>query len=281
MEAFASFFRTINKKAQMKYYALLPEVLNILPPIKESSDSDQLTKALIALIDLAEIAPKMFKPLFQNLVTFSISVIQDKDLSDQARQNALELMATFADYAPSMCRKDASYTNDMITQCLSLMTDIGIDDDDAEDWNASDDMDPEESDLNHVAGEQCMDRLANKLGGQTILAPTFSWLPRMMTSGAWRDRHAALMAISAISEGCRDLMVGELNKVLELVLPALQDPHPRVRWAGCNALGQMSTDFAGTMQESYHQVVLPAIIPVLDSPEPRVQAHAAAALVNF
>ena len=142
-------------------------------------------------------------------------------------------------------------------------------------------MDPEESDQNHVAGEQCMDRLANKLGGQTILAPTFGWLPRMMLSDSWRDRHAALMAISAISEGCRELMVGELNKVLELVVPALRDPHPRVRWAGCNALGQMSTDFAGTMQEKYHQIVLPAIIPVLSSPESRVQAHAAAALVNF
>lgn len=89
------------------------------------------------------------------------------------------------------------------------------------------------------------------------------------------------MAISAISEGCRDLMIGELDKVLDLVLPALRDPHPRVRWAGCNALGQMSTDFAGPMQEKYHQVVLPNIIPVLESTEPRVQAHAAAALVNF
>lgn len=142
-------------------------------------------------------------------------------------------------------------------------------------------MDPEESDLNHVAGEQCMDRMANKLGGATLLAPTFNWLPRMMTSDSWRDRHAALMAISAISEGCRDLMIGELNQVLDLVLPALRDPHPRVRWAGCNALGQMSTDFAGTMQQKYHYVVLPAIIPVLGSPEPRVQSHAAAALVNF
>ena len=126
-----------------------------------------------------------------------------------------------------------------------------------------------------------MDRLANKLGGQTILAPTFNWLPRMMNSEAWRDRHAALMAISAISEGCRELMEGELNQVLELVVPALRDPHPRVRWAGCNALGQMSTDFAGVMQSKYHSIVVPAIIPVLDSPEPRVQAHAAAALVNF
>ncbi|TVY64219.1 Importin subunit beta-3 [Lachnellula suecica] len=281
MEAFASFFRSISKKSQTKYYALIPEVLNILPPIKESQESEELTRALVSLIDLAEAAPKMFKPLFRNLVQFSISVIQDKELTDQARQNALELMATFSDYAPAMCKKDTSYTNDMITQCLSLMTDIGVDDDDAAEWNASDDMDPDESDLNHVAGEQCMDRLANKLGGQTILAPTFNWLPRMMNSDAWRDRHAALMAISAISEGCRDLMEGELSQVLELVVPALRDPHSRVRWAGCNALGQMSTDFAGVMQTKYHQIVVPAIIPVLDSPEPRVQAHAAAALVNF
>ena len=126
-----------------------------------------------------------------------------------------------------------------------------------------------------------MDRLANKLGGPVVLPPTFNWLPRMMTSTSWRDRHAALMAISAISEGCRDLMLGELDKVLDLVVPALRDSHPRVRWAGCNALGQMSTDFAGTMQPKYHNVVLPNIIPVLESPEPRIQSHAAAALVNF
>lgn len=135
--------------------------------------------------------------------------------------------------------------------------------------------------MNHVAGEQCMDRLANKLGGQTVLPSTFNWLPQMMISNSWRDRHAALMAISAISEGCRELMEGELDQVLDLVIPALRHPHPRVRWAGCNALGQMSTDFAGTMQEKYHQVVLTNIIPVLNSPEPRIQSHAAAALVNF
>ena len=126
-----------------------------------------------------------------------------------------------------------------------------------------------------------MDRLANKLGGSIMLPPTFTWLPRMISSTNWRDRHAALMAISAISEGCRDLMVGELDKVLDLVVPALRDNHPRVRWAGCNALGQMSTDFAGVMQEKYHQVVLTNIIPVLSAPEPRIQSHAAAALVNF
>lgn len=140
MEAFAAFFRTISKKGQLKYYALIPDVLNILPPIKDSHESDDLSKALVALIDLAETAPKMFKQLFSNLVQFSVSVIQDKELDNICRQNALELMATFADYAPSMCRKDGSYTNDMITQCLSLMTDLGEDDDDAAEWLSCDDV---------------------------------------------------------------------------------------------------------------------------------------------
>lgn len=140
MEAFASFFRSISKKSQQKYYPLIPEVLNILPPIKVAQESEELTRGLIALIELAEVAPKMFRPLFPNLVSFSISVIQDKELTDGARQNALELMATFADYAPALCKKDPTYTGDMITQCLSLMTDIGADDDDATEWNASDDV---------------------------------------------------------------------------------------------------------------------------------------------
>ncbi|KAL9615493.1 MAG: hypothetical protein Q9167_000006 [Letrouitia subvulpina] len=281
MEAFSSFFASVNKKVQKKYYPLVPELLNILPPMKEAGDSESLMKAFIALIELAEEAPTMFKPLFHSLVQFSITVIQDKELDNSVRQHALELMGTFADYSAAMCKKDPSYTSEMVTQCLSLMTDVGADDDDASEWNNTDDLEAEESDLNHVAGEQCMDRLANKLGGQAVLPPTFNWLPQMMMSSSWRDRHAALMAISAISEGCRDLMEGELDKVLGLVVPALQDSHPRVRWAGCNALGQMSTDFAGTMQEKYHQVVLTSIIPVLNSAEPRIQSHAAAALVNF
>ena len=140
MEAFSSFFGSVHKKAQKKYYPLVPELLNILPPLKEAGDTDNLTKAIMSLIELAEEAPIMFKPLFHNLVQFSITVIQDKELGDTVRQNALELMGTFADYSPAMCKKDPSYTSDMVTQCLSLMTDVGMDDDDASEWNTTDDV---------------------------------------------------------------------------------------------------------------------------------------------
>ncbi|KAK0333340.1 importin subunit beta-3 [Friedmanniomyces endolithicus] len=202
MAAFSAFFQSLQKKAQQKYYALIPDVLNTILPLKEAGDSDQLSKALMAVIELAEAASKMFKNVFSDLVALCISIIQDKELDDPARQNALELMATFADYNPTMCRKDPNYTNEMVTQCLSLMTDVGPDDDDASDWNAQEDMDFDESDSNHVSGEQTMDRLANKLGGQTILPPTFNWLPRMIASSAWgptRSTHGDLGDIRRMS----------------------------------------------------------------------------------
>jgi len=140
MKAFASLFLSLNKKSQQKYYGLVADILNILPPLKTSGDSEELSQALLALIELAEVAPRMFKSQFSGLVTFSISVIQDKELGDTARQNALELMAGFADSNPAMCRKDPTYTSEMVTQCLSLMTDVGIDDDNAEEWAATEDV---------------------------------------------------------------------------------------------------------------------------------------------
>lgn len=140
MEAFANFFRSISKKNQQKYYSLVGDILNILPPLKDAADSENLTRALVALIDLAELAPKMFRQLFNNLVKFSVAVIQDKELEDQTRQNALELMATFADYAPQMCKKDPEFASDMVTQCLSFMTDIGPDDEDGSLWSSSEDV---------------------------------------------------------------------------------------------------------------------------------------------
>lgn len=140
IEAFSAFFRSVARDVQKQFWSLLPEILNVLPILKSQQSSDNLSKILVALIDLADTAPVMFKPLFPQVVEFGISIVQDKDLSDTARQNALELLVTFADNAPNMCKKEPTYARDMVTQCLSLMTDIGADDDDAEEWNESDDV---------------------------------------------------------------------------------------------------------------------------------------------
>ena len=62
----------------------------------------------------------------------------------------------------------------------------------------------------------------------------------------------------------------------------IADPHPRVRFACCNAIGQMSTDFAPVFEKKFHAKVIPGLLLLMqDAANPRVQAHSGAALVNF
>ena len=55
-----------------------------------------------------------------------------------------------------------------------------------------------------------------------------------------------------------------------------------MRWAACQAVGQLCTDLGPELQEAEHARLLPGLMGAMDDfAQPRVQAHAAAALVNF
>ena len=107
-------------------------------------------------------------------------------------------------------------------------------------------------------------------------------IPQLLAGEDWRHRRAGLMAISIIGEGCIQVLTPNLDKVMQMILPMFRDPHERVRWATCNAVGQLATDFGPIFQMRYHYQVLEAIITVMDDENnPRVQSHAAAAIINF
>lgn len=88
------------------------------------------------------------------------------------------------------------------------------------------------------------------------------------------------MAVSACGEGCHKQMEAILGSIIQAVVPRMADPHPRVRYAACNAIGQMTADFGPKLQKNFHSSIIPAIMHVLDDKSPRVQANAGAALVN-
>lgn len=143
-------------------------------------------------------------------------------------------------------------------------------------------LDEDDNEENYVVGESTLDRIARCLGGKAVVPVAFQYIPQMLQSGEWQQRRAALMTISSIGEGCEKVMKPELGNIIQMILPYFKDPHPRVRYAACNAIGQMCTDFAPYLQKSYHQAVITSLLPLMDdNSQPRVQAHAAAAMVNF
>ncbi|KAG9306967.1 hypothetical protein G9A89_000881 [Geosiphon pyriformis] len=277
LKAAVAFMLEADKQSCISFAELMPQMLEVLSPLVAQRDEDGLVDGIMVFIELGENLPRVFKPVLINVLPFAVNLMKDKSLEDGTRQTALELLLTLSEASPSMMRKTPDFCAQVIPIALEMMTEL----EDFEDWYTTDDLEDDDNDENYVIGEHAMDRLARHLGGKAVLPITFQYIPTMLGSERWVQRHAALMAISAIGEGCIKIMKDELGKIIELVSPYLRDPHPRVRYAACNAIGQMSTDFQDTLQKKFHQLVLTHLIPVMAAPEPRVQAHAAAALVNF
>lgn len=260
-----------------KHFAdLLPEALLI---IAESIQREEDQTLLKLLIEMAETVPKYLRAQLETIFEMSMKVFSSTEVEDSWRHLALEVMVSLSENAAAMVRKRAEkYVAVLVPLVLQMMTDLEDDDD----WAVSDEINEDDTSDNNVIAESALDRLACGLGGKCILPHIVSNISNMLLNTDWKQRHAALMAISAAGEGCHKQMEAMLDSIMQAVLKYLLDPHPRVRYAACNAIGQMSTDFSPIFEKKFHEQVIPGLLSLLDDVQnPRVQAHAGAALVNF
>ncbi|KDQ51416.1 hypothetical protein JAAARDRAFT_185002 [Jaapia argillacea MUCL 33604] len=205
----------------------------------------------------------------------------EEEEREEVRKAALELMISLSEAKPSMVKRVDGWVGAIVRGCLEGMGEIPEDDASLEVWlDADPSEDPTDDTYPHVY-EQSIDRLAIALGGKVVLPSAFQYIPAMLASHDWRLRHAGLMAIAAVAEGTSKVMLNELGKIVDLVTPMFSDTHPRVRYAACQCVGQLCTDLEEVIQERYHEQLFNVLIPTLEAPEPRVHAHAAAALINF
>lgn len=98
-------------------------------------------------------------------------------------------------------------------------------------------------------GQECLDRISFALGGKTLVPVAGTTLTAYMAdTGSWEKRHAALICLAQIAEGCVKVMVDEVEKLVALCLLGARDGTPKVRWAACQALGQLCTDLGPDLQ---------------------------------
>ncbi|KAI5269261.1 Importin-5 [Manis pentadactyla] len=258
-----------------KHFAdLLPGFLQAVNDSCYQNDDSVLK----SLVEIADTVPKYLRPHLEATLQLSLKLCGDTSLNNMQRQLALEVIVTLSETAAAMLRKHTNIVAQTIPQMLAMMVDLEED----EDWANADELEDDDFDSNAVAGESALDRMACGLGGKLVLPMIKEHIMQMLQNADWKYRHAGLMALSAIGEGCHQQMEGILNEIVNFVLLFLQDSHPRVRYAACNAVGQMATDFAPGFQKKFHEKVIAALLQTMeDQGNQRVQAHAAAALINF
>ncbi|RXN38823.1 importin-5 [Labeo rohita] len=236
--------------------ALLKHFSDLLPGILQAVNESCYRgddSVLKSLVEIADTAPKYLRPNLEATLQLSLKLCADTNLTNMQRQLALEVIVTLSETAAAMLRKHTNIVAQSVPQMLSMMVDLEED----EEWAMADELEDDDFDSNAVAGESALDRIACGLGGKIVLPMIKQHIMQMLQNPDWKYRHAGLMALSAIGEGCHQQMEAILSEIVSFVLLFCQDPHPRVRYAACNAIGQMATDFAPTFQKKFHDKFMP------------------------
>lgn len=77
--------------------------------------------------------------------------------------------------------------------------------------------------------QECLDRVAISLGGNAIVPAAGALLPAWLGDSDWRKRHASLICLAQIAEGCTKVMLGQVDALVDMCLKGLVDAHPKVR----------------------------------------------------
>ncbi|KAG5517746.1 hypothetical protein RHGRI_038206 [Rhododendron griersonianum] len=266
---------------------LLPAMMRTLTEALNGGNEATAQEALELLIELAGTEPRFLRRQLVDVVGSMLQIAEAETLEEGTRHLAIEFVITLAEArerAPGMMRKLPQFISRLFAILMKMLLDI--EDDPA--WHSAETEDEEAGETsNYSVGQECLDRLSIALGGNTIVPVASEQLPAYLAAPEWQKHHAALIALAQIAEGCSKHLFDVVYIGHQAVSSfdsclAHCDPHPRVRWAAINAIGQLSTDLGPDLQVQYHQRVLPALAAAMDDfQNPRVQAHAASAVLNF
>lgn len=282
LNAVISFLSVLNQPSERAVFQELTQLmLATISAALQSNQEEEARTAIEMFVDIAEYEPSFFRANLQPVVSAMITIASAAGLENSTRHLGLEFLLTLTEVKPAMLRKFPKFVETVVPVVIGMMLEL----EDDPDWHTGNDQDDDDHDpenSNSDMGEEALDRLALSLGGTVLVPFLFQILPGLMSHADWQHRHTALMCISIAGEGCHKQLLPHLESIIRSVLPFFQDPHPRVRWAACNTAGQMSTDFTPQLQNKFHAQVLPALIGLMDdAANPRVQSHAASAVINF
>ena len=95
----------------------------------------------------------------------------------------------------------------------------------------------------HEYALQALDRIAKPITGKSLLPVLWPIIETWAKSGEWERRHAALLTIAQVAEGCVKMLMQDnaLQALVSICCAAAEDSHPIVKWCSCQAIGQVCT----------------------------------------
>ncbi|OIS98279.1 hypothetical protein A4A49_20448 [Nicotiana attenuata] len=270
-----------NSNEKQRFQDLLPGMMRTLTLADASSNGEAARKTLESLLELAKYDPGFFRLQLVVVVGSILEIAEEEKLEQGTRYLAIEFLITLVETrkrAPGMMKKLPLFIN----RCFAMLLKLTLDTKDDPAWHTVETVfDDTGATINYHVGMNCLKRFSAALGGNSVAHIAIEQISAYLAAPEWEKRHAALIALAHIAKGCLKVMIKNMEQVVDMVLNCFQDPHPRVRYAACYAIGQLLAEFSPHLQEQFYNQVLLALSAALDDFHSRVQACPMTALVDF
>ena len=245
--------------------------------------------ALESLATVAELHPRMFKPVLPTLGSALSAMARTPSLSSECRVAAVELLLTLAEGAPKMCAKvdSPSYTGLLLDALLPMMlalpndTSAWAEGEPADGLMQGDEEDADETEATYAL--EALDRLGGALDGSKVGAELLLRLHSLHPAdgsgeigGGWQRTYVVLVGASVVSEHCPAVLRPHLPSLVASIVSHAGASEVRVRWAAFYALAVLADEFS-ELADAHHPQVLPTLVAGLADAAPRVRAASAVA----
>ncbi|KOB88620.1 hypothetical protein PFDG_03071 [Plasmodium falciparum Dd2] len=237
-------------------HGCIPLILQSLSLMAKNSSSDiavleECEKVLQSIGKMIDYNAKFFTKHITSLcdILFSICMKDENELNydfdNSLKSLSIEALVTIPERRPKMALSVPHFVDKIIHLSMLFMLDINND---------------------------CFNEWMNSI----------KEVSEFLMKNTWEHKYVGIMAIAQTIEYLpEDEIEEQLEHVIKMLLQILVDQDVRVRYAACQAIGQISLDHQPYVQKEFFSEILSALINTMNDVHLRVQSHATAAFVNY
>lgn len=185
-----------------RFQDLLPGMMSTLTEALNLGQEATAQEALELMIELAGTEPRFLRRQLVDVVGAMLQIAEAESLEEGTRHLAIEFVITLTEArerAPGMMRKLPQFISRLFAILMKMLLDV----EDEVLWHSAEVEHEDAGETsNYSVGQECLDRLAIALGGNTIVPVASEQLPAYLAAPEWQKHHAALIALAQIAEGC-------------------------------------------------------------------------------
>ena len=240
------------------FRATFPDMVAVLKQAVDAADEDRTMQAFEVFQTLLGCDSQLMAAHFADLVRFMMEIAVARNLTDDARSQALSFLMQCVKYR-KLKMQGLKVGEQLTLKCLQISTELD------EARNEDEDVTPAASALG------LLDIMAQSLPPSQVIVPLLHALPPYVNSDDADHRRAGILALGMCVEGAPDFISTQLKDIFPVVFRLLEDPQIRVRQAALHAVARLADDLAEEVGKE-HQRLIPALIKNLDTATAQVSS---------